>query len=313
MHENSNHRSVTSSSPEWKRFQDFVASVERVLGHHGTIESPAYVKDPRTGRQREVDVLIRLQEGRREIRIAFECRRRKGVSDIMWIEQLVGKRENLGIDRVVAVSSKPFSKPAVLFAMERHIELMQLSEFYDETWKPWLLMDGFTQRVHHIENACAGVVFADQRIIMPLEGIDGESTVFRNSTGKMLSFLQLWHASTGSIYEKIPVFSPPMRIETVMYVSENDPIYMDYGGSDRRVLRIHVEGNVWVDEQSVPFLPAVTYRDVLTDQVVLGYAETAIPVVLDGKRCYFGIAKVPVEGVPNGAGKIVLVTRPADT
>ena len=60
---------------EWRRFQDFVASIERILSDNGTVQSPAYIQNLRTGRNREVDVLIQLTVGGRETSIVFECRR----------------------------------------------------------------------------------------------------------------------------------------------------------------------------------------------------------------------------------------------
>lgn len=80
-----------------------------------TIESPCLLTDKITGIKREVDILITFKD-RDDIerKISIECRDRPNtVQDVTWIEQLITKKIDLGIDITIATCTKSFSSPAI--------------------------------------------------------------------------------------------------------------------------------------------------------------------------------------------------------
>lgn len=293
---------------DWKHFQDIVASIERIMGDRCSVESPARLRNRHGSGTREIDVLIRIKEGRREILVAIECRRRRCRSDIIWMEQLASKRDNLGLDRIVAVSATPFTRQASDYAREKHIELMELSDFYDGKWQPWLLCD-------HIPFRCSDVVFRKVMAhlvgLPPLE-IAGEDNILRNGVGEVLPFRTLWFNNAQALYSAISPDNPPQLVETTLIIADNCLLEIQLEGSWVRVVSFAVLAEICVLEKAVPLIPAVSYKDVLGDQVVLGYSETAFPIDVNGQKFFIGIAKVPPPGVYDGAGVMVLVQRPAD-
>jgi hypothetical protein len=88
---------------------------------------------------REVDVSIRYVVGTAEILVTVECRRRRSVEDVRWIEGLKAKRENLGIAKTVAVSATGFSAAAKRLADHAAIELRTLSEITPQVVAGWTL------------------------------------------------------------------------------------------------------------------------------------------------------------------------------
>ncbi|MDA3883128.1 MAG: hypothetical protein PF481_07570 [Bacteroidales bacterium] len=99
------------------------------------IESPGYLTDKLTSRKREVDILIQFKDENNINRIiSIECRDRpKKVQDTTWIEQLVTKKNDLGIDILIATTTNTFSKSAIIKAKHYGIILEQaekIDKFY---------------------------------------------------------------------------------------------------------------------------------------------------------------------------------------
>ena len=126
--------------PVWRKFELLVAVIEERLAPKGAIvKSPDRLRDIDTGRWREVDATIRLPVGSTEILVAIECRKRKDSSDVTWIEQLATKRAKVGAAKIIAVSERGFSKPAIQSAARYAIELRVLGEITSEIIDEWAL------------------------------------------------------------------------------------------------------------------------------------------------------------------------------
>lgn len=78
------------------------------------ISSPKYLIDKVTGEKREVDVFANYKdESNNERSIVIECRDRNQIQDVTWIEQLITKKNDLGIDLLIAITTNKFTKPAI--------------------------------------------------------------------------------------------------------------------------------------------------------------------------------------------------------
>jgi hypothetical protein len=92
------------------------------------IQSPEEFHDEKGAKFAEVDITLRGNFGSTEIFVGIECRDRKsdGKQGIDWIRELRGKQEDLGIHKMVAVSSTGFSDVAVRLAKQFHIDLREI-------------------------------------------------------------------------------------------------------------------------------------------------------------------------------------------
>src|SRR4051794_21546791 len=100
--------------------------VKRIKEHQSpgaTIRSPEFVPDRDTAQPREVDVGIRVPRNGDSVFIALECRDRGSVQAVEWIEQLICKKQSIGADVLVAVTSSRFSKPARMKALKHGVIL----------------------------------------------------------------------------------------------------------------------------------------------------------------------------------------------
>lgn len=124
-----------------REFEKLVARIEKnLLNTKAVVKSPDYIKDKVSGQMREVDASIGINAGSSYILITLECRDRKSKSleDVTWIEQLAKKKQNLGINQTIAVTSTRFSKPAQAVAKAEGIELRKISELNSKDFSKWL-------------------------------------------------------------------------------------------------------------------------------------------------------------------------------
>ena len=116
-------------STDWRDFELLVAGIEEKLAPKGAVvKSPDRIRDLVTGKMREVDASIRFDVGSAPILITIECRKRRGVQDDTWIEQLATKRAKIGAAKTIAVSATGFSESATKTAELNGIELRSLED-----------------------------------------------------------------------------------------------------------------------------------------------------------------------------------------
>ncbi len=112
-----------------KDLERLVARLERLLAPTDAVStSPDYLPDKITDGKREVDVSIKSRIGSSPILMTLECRERARAEDVTWIEQLAAKRNSVGVDKAVAVSSFSFSEPAITKATFHGIEIRRLED-----------------------------------------------------------------------------------------------------------------------------------------------------------------------------------------
>lgn len=132
----------TRNIPEWRKFEQMVARIEadaRPLGL--VIKSPDHIRSLVTGDLREVDASVRATVNGSEVLTTIECRKRSAKEDITWIEQLATKKQALGADRTIAVSSSGFSEQAKVAAKHYGIDLRLLSQVSVSDINPNLRLD----------------------------------------------------------------------------------------------------------------------------------------------------------------------------
>lgn len=114
-----------------RRGRNLELLVKRIKEHQlpdARVVSPEFVPDKDTGHPREVDIGIRAQRDGEPVFIAIECRDRRSVQAVEWIEQLICKKQSIGADVLVAVTSSRFSKPARIKALKHGVILAKLTE-----------------------------------------------------------------------------------------------------------------------------------------------------------------------------------------
>lgn len=91
------------------------------------------IRDPDTGQLRQIDGLI----ARKGTCIHLECRAHNAVQDVTWVEELIGRRESMRVDGIIAVSLSGFTGPAIKKAEKFGVILRTFAEMTDAEIRAW--------------------------------------------------------------------------------------------------------------------------------------------------------------------------------
>lgn len=116
------------SSIPWKDFEDLVGKIEHMLVPQNCKVKPNdHIRDS-TGELRQVDASVRIDNGTVEILYIIECRKRKKISDVTWVEQVAMKARRLGAAKAIIVSNQALTANALRTAKEQSIDVRTLKE-----------------------------------------------------------------------------------------------------------------------------------------------------------------------------------------
>ena len=99
-----------------------------------TVQESAMIPERTSGTLREIDILIKHSIAGIALHIAVECRDRARKGDVEWIDALIGKYRDLGIDKVIAVSREGFTSAALKKAQANNIETRTLEKALRTNW-----------------------------------------------------------------------------------------------------------------------------------------------------------------------------------
>jgi len=121
---------------EAKAFEQLNERIQKLLvGNGANVQWSAEIDDPdKPSEKRQIDVLITSGNGKRS---SVECRDRSEAQCVMWIEELIGRKISLGLDGMIAVSVKGFSKLAQVKANRYGITLYDFDRLSDGEIKSW--------------------------------------------------------------------------------------------------------------------------------------------------------------------------------
>src|SRR6185436_3376960 len=92
------------------------------------------IPDPDNPQQnRQIDITVKSSDSF----IIIECRLHRSPQDVQWIEELIGRRESLRADSVIAVSSSGFTEGAERKAKAFGVILRNFSELSEEEIRSW--------------------------------------------------------------------------------------------------------------------------------------------------------------------------------
>lgn len=82
------------------------------------LQESAMLRNRLTGKEQEVDVVIRSQPAGHEVIVSIEATDRGRKADVQWVQQMVGKHADLPTSKLVLVSSAGFTSDARTAAVE---------------------------------------------------------------------------------------------------------------------------------------------------------------------------------------------------
>ena len=119
-----------------KSLEQLIYALEKALGHDKNIivESPKRIPDKITGKKREHDVVLTIDQSHHKIIVAIECRDRSRPITVNQIEGFWKKCQDTGIDKGVIVSTMGFYNTAREKADFLDIRCLDIEEVDSFDW-----------------------------------------------------------------------------------------------------------------------------------------------------------------------------------
>lgn len=299
------------TDPEWRAFEKLVARIEQSAATQGwVVRSPDRIRDRATGRHREVDVSIRPNDGAAHSLITVECRKRRRMEDVTWIEQLAAKKATIGADRTIAVSAVGFSQSAAKAAAFHGIELRKLTDISADVINRMLRLD--LVLFWHRRAALARIAFrwyregpwtvpdpAHPDYVLPTD-FDPMRPIFRNTgTGHHWSINDLWHQlqQTVDTHDGVRKFEPP-QIRTAAFPYPGN-VVVETPEGEKRLGDVFLAVSVWLEDEQVT-LEEATKVEYVSDR----NAETVQRVEFVSAQERYGERRVALQ-LPKDATDLV--------
>jgi len=180
-------------------FQQVVRLIHKGLeAANASVTESVMLKEQKTLSEREVDILVERKENGRPQQIAIECRDWKREATLPWIDELIGKYIDLGVQRVIAVSKRGFSKSARLKAAAYGIECISMQRALSTDWPRQFIEPGLV--------IMPRIVMHLKKLEMILDPPSGEalkpSTILHDDNGHGEELRALWPKLFAPVIEK---------------------------------------------------------------------------------------------------------------
>jgi hypothetical protein len=242
-------------------FEKLVARIETILsGTEFKIRSPDRILDIHTGKEREIDISLRMKAGTHEILIIFECRARKKKEDVRWIEELSSKKASVQAAKAVAVSSSGFSQEAQQKAKMLNIELRLIEKLNLEDIQAWCSASGMTFFKKYNQPISAILVTSNHTPFPLPENSRTDASIFRNIFNTNFSLNDLVH----NVLEQHPeVFSNLLDNKEPEYkwinILLDAPIYLLNGDTSIDINEVRVHLKLWIETVYVDASEIIQY------------------------------------------------------
>ena len=134
-----NRKGARPSLGKGRALEELVARLEAAAaGGKAEVKSPEFFTGRDSESRREVDVTVRSNVGNTPVLVMFECRDRSKTNDVRWMDEIAGKRDDIGADVAVAVAAGGgFSEGGKKAAAARRIDLRTVEDITVEDVVSW--------------------------------------------------------------------------------------------------------------------------------------------------------------------------------
>lgn len=255
---------------KWRHLELLVKKIEKsFLPETAIVKSPDFILDKVTNELREVDVSIRNFVGTSSLLIAIECRHRGAKQDVRWIEEIKTKHENLGTDKIIAVSRKGFTSQAIKKAKFFGIELRTFEEITPEIIQSW--NDELSIEIQSIHYQLINLKYNFEGIIEGLSPIIDMESWNTNPCATKILEIDKKDQTIDSLIDIVNLGeflrTNPNEKEVNLTVTFNGYAATMTNHGIVRVLQIHLKLNAWIEKTKVTTTDIHRYKDVLSGDV----------------------------------------------
>ncbi len=253
-----------------RELEELIANFERLLGPKGiSVTSPDFIPDKDTGELREVDISLRSQIGSAELLVIVECRDYSHkTQDVKWIEELAAKRESVGADRVLAVSSTGFTDPATRKAEMKNITLRRMSELDYQEISHWFSFKeiNFIRHKFNIDRTELKTPDITMSNEFRIKDMTQYTKIFKNKDGKKLSirdllYIKLSGVEAKHVWDSVPQDGTKVKRIILLDFKGKDNIKIETNSGDIGILQAKNYVTLWAEHHKIPVSPIKSYLD----------------------------------------------------
>jgi len=256
----------------------------------------------------EFDLEIRGRLGSTDLAWLIECRDRpsEGPGPGLWIEQLVGRRNRFGFNKVTAVSTTGFAEGAIQFAEDSGIELRTVKEITLESISSWFLAQEMmllrcSGSIDHMR-----ILFAPDLPTILMKAVEakiaasqkGDKILISSTTGERISVLEVCQnlfVQNDRLFEGVLPDEPPKPIHVEMaYTNDNSYFYIETSEGNIRVYSIEFLGTVFIKSERVPINEVREYSQNISGEVIAQIA--GFNYNLDGNTLHLDFKRISSTG-----------------
>lgn len=129
-----------------EEFEDLVEVISKQLHKKAIVTKNDKIKDIHTGKNRQIDISIRINDGPTKFLAIIEARDRSRKVGVPYLEQVKTKRDSVGADKAIIVSNKGFTQTAIEKSKYYNIELFSLIDAIRNNWSSeFILFQGIVE------------------------------------------------------------------------------------------------------------------------------------------------------------------------
>ncbi len=243
----------------------------------------------------EFDLQVKGRVGTTDIRWLIECRDRPsdGPQSGAWIEQLVGRRDRFGFNKVTAVSTTGFAAGAVEFAHQKGIELRTVEAMAPEFFS-WLMMPAI-----HAETRQSTLLHADfgtakelsqevaTALLKDLTGVRSDAKMLRAPDGGLQSLAEAFSACVSAlevVWEGIEPNGPSRTVRVDAAYPEGNRYTVELPSGIFELAVIYFKGEVSLICEDLPLLTTSEYRQVQEGGRVISQVAAYAPQTINGMK-----------------------------
>ncbi|WP_176962221.1 restriction endonuclease [Mariprofundus sp. NF] len=264
-----------------KLLEGFVAQIEKILLPQGiSVSTNEKVFNDDGVQIAEFDIEIEGKVGSTNLKWLIECRDRPshGAAPGAWIEQLVGRRDRFGFNKVIAVSTTGFADSATIYAKEAGIELRTVTESHLEDISDWFLPNKMTvtRRGAILKNAVLLVdkdipdkyrIALEKRLVAvePSDPILISTETDQHVT--VCEAMQIAVNKTGNLYDDLNTDGASKEINLrVIFESDDSHFVVESEVGRIRIAEILFTGDLSVTIEEVPISTINNYENTSHDE-----------------------------------------------
>lgn len=249
-----------------------------------------HLTDKATGQPREVDIYIANRIAGRLHEMVIECRHHAAKVNVMYIDQIVTKRADIGHPKVCVVSRSGFTKAALAKAARHGILTATVAESQHPRWCAWLVEANFVELRPGFEIQRWQPIFASEgepTLTDEYRNATGETPIFFDMGSKhKYSFLSLLNATTD--YWREPLvnrLNSEGEFDCILEVALPSTCELFIQAKDAPVGVVGIRAALRVFWQRHPFQVSFNeYRDLLSENAL---ADIAYGHLSDGTLIAF--------------------------